>query len=228
MIKIIVFDLWNTLAYKKYRRGDALSMWKATGEKGNYRNFLKTYEKNLQTSKISLEKGYGKMLDELNILYDNNLLKKFVKYRKRLESHLILYKYVVPFLKILKHKGYKVGVLSNSRYEQKENIKRSQLSKYVDKFFFSFDIGSIKPDLKNFKYVLSYFKVKPSEVLMIGNSYKDDILPARKLGMKTIHFQGARQLKKDLKKHRNLWRLEKNEKSNFNKFGFDFVGFFRM
>lgn len=200
MIKLIIFDLWSTLAYKKYRKGNLRSLMKEVNLKCDYRTLVKTYEKHLQKKKISLEKGLKNLLDELKVSYDGNLIKKYVSSKKRIDNSIAFYKYSVKTLKSLKQKGYKTAILSNSRYSQGEAMKRSILKKYIDNFFFSYELHSIKPDLKNFKYVLSYFKVKPQEALMIGNSYKDDFLPAKKLGIKAIHFKGAKKLKRDLRK----------------------------
>lgn len=203
MIKVIVFDFWSTIGYKRHKKWRAKLLWKETGKKCSYRKFDKTFEKHFQLDKSSdYEKKYKNMLKELKISCPDNVIKEYAFHRKKIESKrfIFIYTYVLPLLKELKKNNYKISILSNTTYMRGSKISKSKLKKYVDKFFFSYDIGSIKPDLKNFKYILSYFKVKPSESLMIGDSYKDDILPARNLGMKTIHFQNERQLRKKLKK----------------------------
>jgi putative hydrolase of the HAD superfamily len=201
MIKVIIFDSSNTLAYKKYRKGNVKSLWKKTGKKCSLRKFLKTYEKNFQLDNSgNFELKYKKMLDELKIPYTEKLIKKYALYRKRIESTFCIYTYAMPLLKELKQKGYKTSVLSNKTFSHANQILKSKLTKYIDRFFFSYDLKSIKPDPRNFKAVLSYFKVKPSEALMIGDTYKDDVLAARKLGIKAILFKNGKQLKKDMKK----------------------------
>ena len=200
MIKVVVFDLWETLVYKRYKKGGIRWMWKETGKGISYRRFLKTFEKNFQLSKkFSFEKSFKGFFKELKIPYDDNLIKKFIEQRKKYELSYVFYKDLFPLLTKLKKKGYKIGVLSNTDPFIGENVKKAQLSKYVDKFFFSYEIGSIKPDLKNFRVVLKYFKAKPSEAIMIGNTYLDDVVPARKLGMKAIHFKDVKQTKKKLR-----------------------------
>ncbi|MBR9691976.1 HAD-IA family hydrolase [Candidatus Woesearchaeota archaeon] len=205
MFKVIIFDLWSTLAYKKKRKGSTKSLWKETGKKYSYRKMIKTYEKIFQLgSSSNFEEKYKRMLDELKIPYTEELIKRYAFYRRTLESKRYVYKYAVPLLKELKKKGYKIVVLSNTTRAHGSKIMKSELSNYVNKFFFSYDIGSIKPDLKNFKAVLSYFKVKPSGALMIGDSYPDDVVPSRKLGMDAIHFHNGRQLRKELKEMKIL------------------------
>jgi len=200
MIKLIIFDFWSTIGYKKYKKGNLISLWKKIGKKYEFRKFDKAYERNFQLDKSpNYESKYKKLLKEFKIPYTDELIKKYADYRRRLDSKRYLYSFVIPLFKKLKQKGYKISVLSNTTYAHGSKIKKMKLKKYVDKFFFSYEIGSIKPDLRNFKYILSYFKIKPSEALMIGNSYKDDVVPARKLGMKAIHFQGCSKLRKDLR-----------------------------
>jgi HAD superfamily hydrolase (TIGR01549 family) len=52
--------------------------------------------------------------------------------------------------------------------------------------FLSFQLGLTKPDTAFFQGALTSLKVDPQEVVMIGDTYKNDIRPAIELGMKTI------------------------------------------
>jgi len=45
---------------------------------------------------------------------------------------------------------------------------------------------TLKPDPKAFLVVLNKLKVKPEEVLMVGDEVERDLIPAQKLGMKTV------------------------------------------
>lgn len=198
MIKIIIFDLWSTLCYKKYTKGDTAHLSKEI--KKPFRKVLKTYEKHFQLDRSTdFEKKYENMFKELKIKFDRKLVEKYAKHRKKQEIVCEDYRYTLPLLKILK-KRYKIAVLSNTTFVSGNKVLKSPLSKYVDKFFFSYETKVIKPDPKAFKKVLSYFKVKPSEALMIGNTYQDDVVPARKIGMKAVLFRDEKQIIHDLKK----------------------------
>ena len=66
MIKVIIFDLWNTLQYKRYKKGSAKWMWKHFGKKMSYRRILKSYEKHFQLDKSDdFEKKYKNMFNIL-------------------------------------------------------------------------------------------------------------------------------------------------------------------
>ncbi|RLJ05314.1 MAG: hypothetical protein DRP18_03395 [Candidatus Aenigmatarchaeota archaeon] len=44
----------------------------------------------------------------------------------------------------------------------------------------------MKPDPEMFLYASEKLKARPEECVMVGDSVNDDMLPARKLGMKTV------------------------------------------
>jgi len=201
VIKLIIFDLWSTLQYKKYRVGNLFWIKDHILEKFSYRKIMKAFEHNFQLDHSEdLAAIAKKMFNELKIPYNNFIIKKLVLSRTKLESKGQVYSHTIPLLKKLKKKGYKIALLSNVTHFHAKRFLKSKISKYIDKPFFSSDLGSIKPDPRNFKRVLKYFKVKPSEAIMIGDNYLDDIIPSRKLGLHTIHFKNGDQLNKELKK----------------------------
>ena len=84
-----------------------------------------------------------------------------------------------------------VGVISNcilfdDFYEQ--TFKKSGLSNYIDNYIFSYSRQIRKPDKRLFNEMLDYHTCKAEDAIMVGDSYSADILPAKELGMKTIHF----------------------------------------
>jgi FMN phosphatase YigB (HAD superfamily) len=44
----------------------------------------------------------------------------------------------------------------------------------------------LKPDTEFFLHALREADVRPSDAIMVGDTYKNDILPAIELGMKTV------------------------------------------
>jgi HAD superfamily hydrolase (TIGR01662 family) len=205
MIKLIIFDLWNTLQHKDRKIGTIEWFWAKFARKHPYKKVLKIYERIFQEDRSEdFVKKYKKLFDELHLKKDKKVIKKVAWYRKKIESNGVLYKYVIPLMKKLKKKKYKIAILSNITYMQGKKIKKKAVSHYVNHFFFSCDLGSIKPNPKNFRTVMKYFKVKPSETLMIGDNYDDDYKPAKKLGIKAIHFESGSKLKRKLKEMKIL------------------------
>ena len=64
---------------------------------------------------------------------------------------------------------------------------------YFDFVIFSSDVGYKKPDLRLFMTALKRMglELEPKCVMSIGDSYENEIMPARKLGMRAIHIEEA-------------------------------------
>ncbi len=64
---------------------------------------------------------------------------------------------------------------------------------YFDFVIFSSDVGYKKPDLRLFMAALKRMglEFEPKCVMSIGDSYENEIIPARKLGMRSMHIEEA-------------------------------------
>jgi putative hydrolase of the HAD superfamily len=64
---------------------------------------------------------------------------------------------------------------------------------YFDFVIFSSDVGYKKPDLRLFMTTLKKLglELEPKCVVSIGDSYENEIIPARKLGMRSMHIEEA-------------------------------------
>jgi len=102
----------------------------------------------------------------------------------------------------LRQKDYKLALLSN---HVKEWVEYSELifdyHKLFHHTFYSYQLNLIKPDKDIFLVLLKKLQVKPQECLFIDDSIKN-IEAARGLGMKTIQFISAKELRKSLRAFR--------------------------
>jgi len=105
---------------------------------------------------------------------------------------------MISFCKVLKQKGYKLGMLANETYDWM-NIKRQKgnLDKIFDVVYSSADIKSSKPSSESYLKTLKSLNAKPEETLFIDN-LNSNIEAAEKLGIKSILFTNINQLKKEL------------------------------
>ena len=64
---------------------------------------------------------------------------------------------------------------------------------YFDFVIFSSDVGYKKPDLRLFMTALKRMglELEPKCVVSIGDSYENELMPARKLGMRSMHIEEA-------------------------------------
>ena len=81
---------------------------------------------------------------------------------------------------------YKIGIIANQNLGSEERLEKLGLLKYIDLVIASAEEGVSKPDLRIFQIALDRANCKPEEALMVGDRIDNDIVPANKIGMKTI------------------------------------------
>ncbi len=96
-------------------------------------------------------------------------------------------------------RNYKIAILSNQIIIQDEVMRKIGLYKSFNLIILSYKSGSAKPELKIYKITLKKLKSKPKECIFIDNK-KENLSPAKKLGIHTILFKNKNKLIKDLKK----------------------------
>lgn len=202
VIKLVIFDLWNTLAYKRGDSHSTIKMQKFLKIKMPHKKFIKIFENSVQTKRWKSEyKAYENLAKNCRVAATKENIEKLIKIRHRAEKNTSLYKHTIPMLRELKNKGYKIALLTNSSVFAINEIKRkTKILDYIDYPVFSYDIGAVKPDLKGYRYILKKSKTKPFQAVMIGDNPEDDFYPAKKIGINSIHFKNYRQLKKELEK----------------------------
>ena len=108
------------------------------------------------------------------------------------QKRATLYPDALFILQYLHKKGYKIGIISNTKRDPK--LLRKALKEIgVDKFLngaivFSNDddIQTRKPYEEIFKKAMRKDGAKPQTSLMIGNDYEVDVIGAKEVGMQTV------------------------------------------
>ncbi len=195
MIKAVIFDLWNTLAVKNIKVEEVLSKHFGIKNCG-----CKDYEKAVQSNKWKTEEGMAKgFLKYFNL----PLTKENIKFVVDTFDIGINRATIIPGMKDLVKKvrvNYKTGILSNTTiFESRIICCKYFLSPLFDVEVYSWQISSLKPDFKNYRFISGKLKVKPSECVFIDDT-KVNVEAAKRLGMKGIHFKNLKQCKNELKK----------------------------
>jgi len=81
---------------------------------------------------------------------------------------------------------YILGLVSNYYGNVKTVLAELGLANCFEEIVDSTVIGIRKPDEKIFEYIIKKIELKPDETVVVGDSYKNDIAPAKRLGCKTI------------------------------------------
>jgi len=198
MIKAIIFDIGGVLDKGGWKE-HYLPMCKELGiDKDKFSKSQKKHVKKAKIGKIITSEYMLLVAKDLGI-NKKELYRSWIKWKRKA---LVKDRNVEKIIKELKDKGYIVGTLTNI-VEIHEKIRLEK--KIYDLFDFklrSFKEKCCKPQLKFYKLIFKKLKkVKPSEIIFIDD-WDGALIPAKKLGMKTILFKDAEQLKSDLKRFR--------------------------
>ena len=199
MIKNIIFDFGGVLVVKGKFNTLEMTISKVIFKDGNLRERhikqeIKEFWNLWKTDQISEKEFFQKAKDKLNIKPPIFLLKRQLYSSHKPEKELFL------LIKKLKQ-NYKIYLLSNHAKEwYNSQNKKLKLKELFDGIMTSFQAKIAKPDMKIYKLLLEKFKLKPKECLFIDDQ-KENLIPARRLGIKTIHYLSPAQLKRELKKH---------------------------
>ncbi len=177
-IKIVAFDFDNTLVDE---RKLLIQKWKIILNDFLFinKNLKKTFFEFYQpdNNKKILDKTLSKLKIDNKIKYQ--ILNKFRK--------LKIKEFQIPkthkLVKLLISNKIKVGIMTNGIKDyQITRIKQLSFYKYLNFFYFGDKFK--KPNKKFFLQSKEFKSLKdPSNFLYIGNDYKNDIVPAKKLKM---------------------------------------------
>jgi putative hydrolase of the HAD superfamily len=138
---------------------------------------------------------FSKLLTWVGVAEDRQatIIDKLIAREKA--SALGLWRRVEPGLRLilseLRHRGYKLGVVSNSDGRLREKFRALQLEPYFDLILDSDEVGIEKPDSRLFQLALRQCGLKPSDALYIGDLYSVDVLAARSAGLRALLYDPA-------------------------------------
>lgn len=183
MVKTVFFDLWGTLieslpdpiitirknfGLERYQEDYLLELFNTVNSK-DVEEYLKQICSALE---ISLKPEQKEFFKEII-----NKERKNLEYIRGAED----------VLRILRKRGYKIGIISNLwGFIAEEIFEKKGLNNLVDAKILSFEEGIAKPNKNLFNIALKRTSSKPKDAVMVGDSMEKDIMPARGLGMNTI------------------------------------------
>lgn len=200
MIKLIIFDLWQTLAYRDVPESSTKSILRLTNSPIPHKEFVKIFENSIQTRKWNSKyDAYVNLCKNMNLPETEENVNLLMSIRDEAESKTKEFEHTNSMLRQLKDAWYKIWLISNCSMFALEQIKhKTSILDYIDYPLFSFEVGTIKPDLKIFEKMLEISWCKPEETIMIWDKMWDDVLPPRELWMNSCLYENYEQLKKDL------------------------------
>ena len=107
---------------------------------------------------------------------------KVPEWRCELEK---LYPFTKRILEKLSEK-YRLGIIANQEAGTQGRLEKWGIRQFFDVVVTSSEVKASKPDFRIFELALQQAVCKPNESVMIGDRLDNDIIPAKKLGMKTV------------------------------------------
>ncbi len=192
MIKLVIFDLDNTLTdFKRMKENAVVAAVDAMLDAGLVFSPEEIKERIYQVydeKGIEFQYVFDDVLKDLLGRVDYKIQAAgIVAYRRAREASLVLYPHVKVSLIDLLKRGLKVAVVSDApRKEAWLRLCYLQLHHIFD-FVITFDdTGVRKPSPIPFRRVLDHFGVEPAEALMVGDWPERDITGAAKVGIRTV------------------------------------------
>ena len=168
-MKWIFFDLGATLVDESdvYKSRCEYAIKQLNMDPEEFMNKIREEARISPTPIRTAAKAYGVVLPE----WDNSL-ERLYEAAYRVVSEL--------------YGKYKLGIIANQSLGTQERIDNWGIGKYFDVVMASAEAGCYKPDSKIFTTALEKARCEAKDAYMIGDRLDNDIIPAKKLGMKTV------------------------------------------
>ena len=186
------FDKNSALTFKKIFEMNAIEV--------NLKEFLFHYEPiNFQYWKLYREDRidksslrYGRLNDAFNAVdysvSDDTIYRLSEDYIDYLSSFNHLFDHTLEVLDYL-NESYELHIITNGFSEvQQGKLDKSSISHYFKTVTNSEMVGVKKPNPKIFNHALNTANTLAQKSVMIGDNFEADILGAKDVGMKVIHF----------------------------------------
>jgi len=188
-IKAILFDLDNTLIdFMKMKEESCKSALKAMIEKGLKIPYKSGYKKLIKTYfKVGIESNtaFEEFLKSQTGKVDTKILAAGInEYLKTKNKFLKPYPNVKSTLRKLKKMGLKLAIVTDApRLKAYQRLVAMGIDNYFDFVVGLEDTGKKKKTEIPLKTAIEKLKLEPDEVMMVGDSIKRDVIPAKKLGV---------------------------------------------
>jgi len=97
-----------------------------------------------------------------------------------------VYPDVLPTFEALRARGLRLGLISNWDVRLDAILKGLGLDEWLDHVVISHQVGVEKPHPAIFRRALALCGLKPGQALHVGDSYAEDVVGARAIGMRAV------------------------------------------
>lgn len=197
-VRAITFDDFHTLRYPVNPKKDIihviLKQLRQQGLNLNIRMFLNQYGVENEHYQEERRNTLRESLLECVVLralaacgYESEAIEKIVREaidRGRESRRIKWFPNAKQTLRKLREKGYRLGLISNTRLRVSEDQMR-EYARFFDAVTLSYEHGYVKPHPSIFIVTLNKLRVDANQCLHVGDNQISDVLGPRNVGIKT-------------------------------------------
>ncbi|MFO7526604.1 MAG: HAD family hydrolase [Ignavibacteriaceae bacterium] len=142
--------------------------------KNTYKTQLKYQVEYLEKEGLYLKRNF-ELIEDMTKFCLTAVLKN-IEFSKKVLSSLV--------------KKFNHGLISNYYGNLETVLNETDLRKYFNSVVDSGIVGIRKPDQQIFELAFNELNAKPNQTIVVGDSYGNDITPAKELGCTTIWLEG--------------------------------------
>ena len=240
--KIVSFDIFDTLIKRMVKNPhDVFSLVEkiynlSNQDKiSNFRNNRISAERECRKFNNTEEVNLKEIYKYLSKTYSNKQLRLLKEKEEEIEKNICKFNHNLKDIYKYCRDRNKTIIITSDMYLSKKiiiSILETNNIKY-DKLYLSSEINATKNTGNLFKYILKDLRVKPQEILHIGDNKKSDFLSPKKLGIRAILWKNSNSVVTKNNKIDNLTKniiesfLDNSEPISddiFLKIGFNYFG----
>ena len=163
----------------------------------------KIFHPMIENSRITNQEAHfeialKKLISQFDIsLNEDFSLKNLLEiYYMEVYSERKLYPEVISVLNSLKSIGVRMGIVSNTtnpKFMKESEMKAAGLEPFFDFAIYSSDTPYRKPHPSIFQLAIESLKLKPEEILFVGDNMRLDVVGAQNVGMKSAWINRERK-----------------------------------
>ena len=198
MLKAVLFDLYDTLAYLTsdiIQEGRRELARLANVDPDAWAGVWRSNAMDRMLGKLGgMEDQIGLMLRGLGADPPPELIVELAERENRAWGRAVkLYPEALPTLRELRRRGYKLGLVSNCSCQAGEVVHALGLAELMDTLVLSCEVGVAKPDPAIFLHACRALDVPPEACMFVADGAFTELDAAKALGMVAVKIEQARQ-----------------------------------
>ncbi len=196
MIKTIIFDIGRVLVdwdWESYVKRIIPDEEKAIAVGKGF--FGSPYYIEFDRGVLTSDEVLGKIIAD-NPQFESEFRLVFSRYGES----ITLRDFVIPWIKSLKERGFKVLYLSNYAVPMRmQTAEQLRFTEFTDGGIFSCDVKTVKPDSKIYELLLKKYDLKAEECIFIDDT-PENVRGAQNVGINGIQYITYEQVCDDMEK----------------------------